>query len=145
MKNKFTRIICLLLSFSCFTANAQFNLAVTAASLKDEIPAVEAGTIRGNVLTTDNKPAIEVNITLKHLNQNTLTDENGNFVFRNVKTGNHVVAISMVGLQALEKEITVSTGQTVELSYTLIQTSRQLEEVIVTARRTMNEKNGYGR
>jgi iron complex outermembrane receptor protein len=138
MKNKFTKAFCLLLCFGCFSANAQ--IAMVAVEVIDEIPVAETGTIKGHVSTTDNKPATEVNVTIKGLNRFAVTDVNGNFVLKNVRTGTHIISVSMVGLQPIEKDVTVTLGQTIELSYTLQETSKQLDEVIVTARKSLNEK-----
>jgi iron complex outermembrane receptor protein len=81
-----------------------------------------------------------VNVILKGTNRHAVTDENGDFVFKNVRTGNYVLAISMVGLQTLEKEIVVTRAETVQLNYTLWETSKQLQEVIVTSHKSLNKK-----
>ncbi|MCW3110523.1 MAG: TonB-dependent receptor, partial [Segetibacter sp.] len=140
MKNRFTKALCVLFCFGCLAANAQMEQSLITVTEKDETPVAETGTIKGHLLTTDNKPATEVNVNLKGLNRYAVTDENGNFVLKNVKTGTYIISISMVGLQPLEKEITVTPGQPLELSYTLQETARQLEDVIVTARKSLNEK-----
>jgi len=138
MKNIFTKTFCLLLCFGSLVANAQTQQSLHIVDEKIETPVVETGTIRGHLITTDNKPAADVNVTIKGMNRYAVTDVNGDFVFKNVKTGNHVLSISMVGLQPMEKELTVITGQTLELRYTLYETSKQLQEVIVSSARNSN-------
>lgn len=144
MKNILTKIFCLLICFGSPFANAQGdhskNIGFKNAknSLKAETGNTEAGNIKGHLLTTDKKPAVEVNVTLKEVNRSAVTDENGDFVFKNVKTGNYTLSVSVVGLQALEKEITVTAFQTLDLSYTLSETAKQLEEVIVGSTRNLH-------
>jgi iron complex outermembrane receptor protein len=140
MNNRFTKILCLLFCLVCFGANGQKENTLLTTDEKEETPVAETGTIKGHLLTTDNKPATEVTVTIKAINRYAITNENGNFVLKNVKVGNYIISIFMVGLQQIDKEVTVATGHTVELSYTLQETSKQLEEVIVTAHKSPNEK-----
>src|SRR5207253_3240715 len=62
-----------------------------------------------------------------------------NFIFKNIKPGTYTLSISMVGLQSIETKVNVLVNQPAEVSYTLHESSKQLEEVTVTARRSSNE------
>ncbi|HSU51740.1 MAG TPA: carboxypeptidase-like regulatory domain-containing protein, partial [Segetibacter sp.] len=125
MKNRFTITICLLLCFGCFAANAQLNRSLATHVIQNEIAPGENGSIKGQVVTTDNKPANDVNVILKGTSRYAVTDENGRFSFRNLKGGNYILSISVVGLQPIEREISLAANQTVELNYTLVETSKQ--------------------
>jgi iron complex outermembrane receptor protein len=138
MKN-FTRTLCLLLCFTSLVSNAQFQQFSAYSMEKDELPIASSGSIRGHLLTTDNKPATDVSVTIKEINRLSITDEQGNFIFKNIKPGTYTLSISMVGLQSIETKVNVLVNQGAEVTYTLRESSRQLEEVTVTARRSSNE------
>ncbi|WP_343303680.1 carboxypeptidase-like regulatory domain-containing protein [Chitinophaga niabensis] len=47
------------------------------------------GTIKGTIITSDNKPASDVTVQLGDKLKGTLTNENGEFTIRKVKPGNY--------------------------------------------------------
>lgn len=112
MKSSFTFI---LLLFYTFFAHSQ----------------TPTGTIRGTIVTTDGQPATAVNIVIKDTNLGTRADDAGQFVIRNVPTGNQVLVISMVGHQPEERSIDVQAGENLIENIVLAETSEQLQEVVV--------------
>src|ERR1700759_5029406 len=64
------------------------------------------GSIRGKVLTEDNKPAENVSVTLKGTKYGTTTDEEGEFLFR-APVENYTLVVSYTGLKTEEATITV--------------------------------------
>ena len=144
MKNIFTKILCLLLCFGSRFLHAQTGhaenivLKESEGSLITETNNTETGSIKGHLQTTDYKNAAEINVILKEVNLSAITDENGDFIFKNVKAGSYTLSVSMVGLQTLEKQIQVTAFQTLNLYYTLSETAKQLEEVIVSSVRNSN-------
>lgn len=90
------------------------------------------GTIKGKVLTSDNKPADNVIVSLKGTKYGTITNENGDYTFR-AATGVYTLVVSSVGVQAVETTVTVTANQTVTVETLSINTSMsQLAEVNVT-------------
>jgi len=79
-------------------------------------------------------------VHLKGTTINTVTDESGNFIIKNVKEGVYVLQISMVGLQSQEKTITVVKDQTTSVSLTLVEDAKQLSIVVVTSAKTLNKR-----
>ncbi|MDB5249414.1 MAG: TonB-dependent receptor [Segetibacter sp.] len=146
MKNIYTKAFCFLIFFSCLATSGQIFHSTNIVSEKTEAGGgtegeyAETGTVKGHLLTIDNKPAAEVGVTIEGLNRYTVTTENGDFVFRNVRSGNHTLVVTMAGLQTLQKEITVITGETLDLNYTLQENFKKLQEVIVTSHKSINEK-----
>ena len=144
MKHILLKSLCLLFCASCFIAKSQTQHAFisggenTAVSSISKEANVETGTIKGHVLTKDNQPAADVNVAIKDINRLTVTDESGDFVFKNVRVGTYTLVLSMVGLKALQKEATVASGQTLELTFTIQETAKQLEEVVVSSTRNLN-------
>src|SRR5690606_21202722 len=108
-----------------------------ATNINTEEP---AGIISGNVTTTDNQPAAFVNITVKGTNKFATTDANGEFLLPNLKPGLYTVEISMVGLQTVMKEINVKKEGITQLNVVLTEDAKQLQHVMVTAGRNLNEK-----
>lgn len=100
----------------------------------------QTGTIKGKITTTDGKAAAEVSVILKENNRTAIATDDGSFVLRNIKAGGYTIKISHTGLQTIEKMITVKSDAILELNFSLKETAKQLDEVIVEARRTANEK-----
>lgn len=68
------------------------------------------GSIRGKVLTEDNKPAENVSVTLKGTKYGTVTGEEGEFLFR-APAGNYTLVISFTGFKTQEAAIVVKDGK----------------------------------
>ncbi len=97
-------------------------------------------TIKGMVLTSDGLPAANVTVTLKGTTKMTLSDEDGSFIFIKVEPGQYTVVISSVGLNTVERIVTVTTDKTTTLEITLSENSKKLDEVIVSNRKNLNER-----
>src|SRR6185437_12699640 len=74
------------------------------------------GTVQGRVATTDNMPAAGVTITIKSINRNTITNEQGDFVFLRIRAGNYEVEISVIGYETVRQSLVVENGLTTNLS-----------------------------
>lgn len=133
-------LISFLLLTGVITASAQISsIAVeTKTALPEEDN--ETGSVQGKITTTDNQPAAYVNVILKENRRSTLTDERGVFIIKNVKPGTYTLLVSMAGLQNQEKQISVNTKETTTADFSLVENQKQLEEVIITSRKTLNEK-----
>ncbi|MDE3235166.1 MAG: TonB-dependent receptor [Bacteroidota bacterium] len=93
------------------------------------------GTVIGNVLTADNKPAEGVTVQLIHTTRTRFfnTNENGFFEFTNVTGGSYEIEISFVGYETIHEKIAVENGKKMQLSYRLTISSKQLQEIVVEA------------
>jgi iron complex outermembrane recepter protein len=95
-----------------------------------------AKTVKGKIVTSDNKPVASATIRLKGTKKATLTNNEGSFILENIQPGNHILQISSIGYQPLEQEITVVEGGiTSDISVQLTGAQTQLTEVIVSAGR----------
>ncbi len=94
----------------------------------------KTGTIKGRIITTGNKPAEMVKISLKDAATNTMTDENGFFILKNVKEGNHTLIVSMFGLHNQEKQVLVKANKVSLIDIALPEFQQQLTEIIITSR-----------
>lgn len=121
------------------SANAQVK--TLAADVETPAPTedAETGSIQGKITTTDNEPAAYVTVNLKEINRFTATDERGFFLIRNIKPGNYTLQVSMTGLQPQEKQVSVKAKEIISIDFSLAENQKQLEEVIITSRKTLNQ------
>lgn len=89
------------------------------------------GKIAGQVLTSDNKPAFSVTVSLKGRSIGAITDEQGNFNIPRVKAGKYTIVASFVGLQSQEQSIQVLENETATVSFMLQESSNELQEVVI--------------
>jgi iron complex outermembrane receptor protein len=137
---KYLYLLLLTVLFSTINGIAQTgNIGVVAQT--DTVTTIDqTGAINGKITTTDGKPAAYVNIVLKETSKGTISNEDGTFYLHNVKVGQYTLVVSYTGLQTRTKEITVTAGGTAEASFVLKETSKELDEVIVNARKGLNAK-----
>ncbi|MCE7044492.1 TonB-dependent receptor [Dyadobacter sp. CY312] len=90
------------------------------------------GSLKGNLRTSDGKAAEFVNVSVKRSSKGTLTDENGEFVIRNIPAGQHTLIIQLLGYEAIEKNISVAPDQVLTLPVIFLrEDSKTLHEVTV--------------
>jgi iron complex outermembrane receptor protein len=122
-----------------FNGLAQFNLTGNHPA-PDFHPEPPAGSITGKITTTDNQPAAFVTVSIKGTSRMTTTDSYGIFSLVNVKEGNHILAISTIGLKPVEKEVAVAVNQTTRVTLTLLEDAKELDVVYVTAGKGLNSR-----
>lgn len=98
------------------------------------------GVIKGVITTADGQPAAYVNVILKSTTKGSLTDEDGRFIVKNIKEGDYILIVSHMGLKAQEKAVHVTKNKTLDLTFTLEETSSQLSEIVVDGKRSQNRK-----
>ncbi|PSR53095.1 TonB-dependent siderophore receptor [Adhaeribacter arboris] len=89
------------------------------------------GSIHGRILTSDGSPAGYVSVGLKEVPGGSISEANGNYRLNRIKAGSYTLRVSAVGLEAQEKPITVSAGQSLTVNFTLQESAARLKEVIV--------------
>ena len=122
-----------------FSANAQLRTIATTIENPSFIYDADGGSIEGKIITTDNQPAAFVTVGLKEINRFTITDDKGNFILKNIKQGTYTLQVSMTGLQPQEKQVIVKLKEATFVDFTLVENQKQLEEVIITSRKTLNQ------
>jgi iron complex outermembrane receptor protein len=106
------------------------TIAFIAFLFVSQISLAQKLTIRGQVSTSDGKPAPQLSITLKNHKKSTVADQAGQFRFNNLAPGNYTVIASYVGLKNQEQNIALSDTDT-RIEFILLEDSRALEEIIV--------------
>ncbi len=103
-----------------------------------------SGIIKGNIFTTDGKPAAYVTIELKKLGKIFAAEKNGSFIIQNLPALNDTMTISGVGLVTYKKYIQLNAAQTLDLgSITLEYNIVQLQDVEITGRIAQSYKSDY--
>ena len=90
--------------------------------------------ITGKVIDEKSRPVKGASIRLLNTNIGTVTNQDGEFRIDNSFDGKYLVQVSAIGYATATNETTVNSG-TNNLIYTLKQTLRQLDEVVVSAQK----------
>jgi len=67
------------------------------------------------------------------------TDGTGHYYFKNLPTGNLIIAVSSIGYKPIEKEILLESGKTLEVNFDVEEDQIQIDGVVVSSNR--NEVN----
>jgi outer membrane receptor protein involved in Fe transport len=110
------------------------NLVLLSFILAPLWTLAQSGQLAGHILLPDNKPAIQAHILLKKAKRSAVTDSSGHFVIFNIPSGSYRAEVSSVGYRPYEETITVSSGNTTQLTATLQSTSVDLNEVQVVGK-----------
>lgn len=98
--------------------------------------------IAGTVFDTKfDRPVEGANLVLVETNQGAQSLEEGKFVIKNVKPGNYMLRVSMIGYLIYEKEITVAAAGIADFQVYLQPTSISLNnDIVISAKRTLSEE-----
>lgn len=88
--------------------------------------------IKGTVVTKDDKPAPSVTVQVKGTKRATVTNEKGEFTFKELKPGNYEIEVSSVGYNKISEGVKVETGIIATVSFKLAESASQLTEVLVS-------------
>lgn len=96
------------------------------------------GIIKGQITTSDNKPASSVTLLLKGSNKYAITEEDGTFTIYKVTPGTYQLEVTLIGYETLVQEVVVEKNKTTAVALQLTLSNTQLQEVIIT-----NAKNKF--
>ncbi len=114
------------LSFFCFVAIAQ-NTAKISGQIRDRQGAM-----------------VLVSVQLKELAQSTPTDKDGKFAFSNIKAGDYTLLISYIGYQPLQQKVSLKTGEVLNLTLLLEESTTEMQMVTVTGKTKTQELRESG-
>jgi iron complex outermembrane receptor protein len=117
-----------------------FFISIYLTVFNFSIFAQTTSSIKGTIITKDGKPAAGVVVLIKDGKQTSVADDNGYFSFMNLEEGNYTLVTSFIGVQSQTKKINLHKGATVNVQFTLQETDNELQEVIVTTQRGLNDK-----
>lgn len=92
----------------------------------------ESGIIKGQVTTSDNKPASFVHVVLKGTRKNVITEDNGSFILSKIAPGTYQLEVFLVGYETLRQQVVVEKDKITTVAVQLTVSNTELEEVTVT-------------
>jgi len=88
--------------------------------------------IKGIVMSDSNRIAYAA-ISISDNNQTAVSDENGNFFFKNVKEGKHLITVHAIGYITYKQMVTVGNLKELTLNIQLVPKVTEINEVVITA------------
>lgn len=122
MKNLFSVVFFLISALS----NAQSNGAISGVL-------TDAGSVK--------EPLILAKVLVKETGAESLSDENGNFKFENLKEGTYTLICSFIGYEQKELETVVVSGKTSQVELALAASTVSLDDLMLTLARADSESN----
>ncbi|REA64331.1 TonB-dependent siderophore receptor [Dyadobacter luteus] len=119
-------------AFSRLLGNTLKKAQVSDKQIFLQIQTDTKGALKGIIKTSDSKPAEFVNLSVKGTGKGSQTDENGEFLIRNIPAGSNTLIIQYLGYEAMEQNVEVTHDQTLTLPVIFLkEDSKTLQEVIV--------------
>jgi len=119
--------------FSSFSAAALTLVFLAVAALGGPAAAQDTGTITGTVVNqAAGQPLADVQIAIQGTGLGTLSNQSGRFIILNVPVGTHTLRAERIGFGAVEEQVSVTAGETLEVDLTLQSQALGLDELVVT-------------
>lgn len=102
------------------------------------------GVIKGRIISANGNAAVNLNVVLKRLNKNTVTDDNGYFIFQHLPAISDTLIFTSVEIKPLSLGVSISANQILDLG--LIQVTdnvHDLESVEIRGRQGKSYKSDY--
>ena len=100
----------------------------------------QTGTIKGKITNKDGEGIQFVNIILKNSKQGTISNEDGDFILKNVKVGNQIITTQFMGLKSIEQNLKISENQIITAEFQMQEATNELSEVTVSGVQSANER-----
>ena len=97
------------------------------------------GSVTGTVRTSDDEPAEFVTVAIKGTSKGAVTNKHGIFQIKGITPGTHIVIASFIGLENNEQAVDVKAGEKAVLDFVLKENAAQLQEVIVSSKKSNRE------
>ncbi len=95
-------------------------------------------------VTTVGEPLELVSVGIKNMARGTLTGEDGRFLLEEIPYGNYIITARAHGFISQEKNISISSAQTVSINFNLSPNPNELEEILIIDKRAgLNKKTPY--
>jgi iron complex outermembrane receptor protein len=96
----------------------------------------QTGTVRGRITDTAQEPQVGLVVRLENTAFGTTTDADGAFFLGNIAPGQYTLVVAGMGYAAEKRTVAVQASQTTRLQLALDPKQQELQEVVVTDRRT---------
>lgn len=110
----------------------------TATIIADDIN--QGGIIKGKITAKDGDNIQFVNITVKDSKLGAITNEDGEYVIKNLKAGVYTLVVKFVGMKTQERPVEVRNDNVVIADFYLQESTNELSEVTVSGVQSANER-----
>ena len=106
---------------------------------------VEAQTLSGKIVDNNGEPLLGATITIDTNERGTTANIEGEYYFKKISLGKHIITASFVGFETKTKEIVITENKNTKISFTLKENTEALDEVKVTGKtkKTKKETKGF--
>ncbi len=102
----------------------------------------QTGQLEGAIINAEeNSPLPGINVGVAGTTLGAATNTDGKFVIENIPVGSHTIKISAVGYEREERNITITEGETSSITVTLERDVLGINEVVVSATRSIESLN----
>lgn len=103
---------------------------------EDVNPVKVGNVISGHIIEKGTEASLPyATILIVETGQGTVSDENGEFVFKKIPAGKYTLRVQLLGYETQEKKVTVSNDFTVDIHFLMNDDSILTDEVVVSANR----------
>ncbi|WP_340106896.1 SusC/RagA family TonB-linked outer membrane protein [Rhodohalobacter sp. 8-1] len=103
------------------------------------------GSLSGTVTDSNtNEQLVGVNIVINDLNLGMATDANGEFEFTGVPAGTYTLEARYIGYDRYEQQISIADGEETVVNISMIESTLELDDVVVTAFGVERERRAIG-
>ncbi|MDB5021172.1 MAG: TonB-dependent receptor [Pedobacter sp.] len=88
--------------------------------------------LKGKILTVDGSPAANITVSVKGQNAFVISNTNGEYEFKKLKSGTFKISVFGVGLKSATITVTLRDHETSIADFTLIESSDELKEVLIS-------------
>ncbi len=118
--------------------NSIIEMPRTATIIADDIN--QGGIIKGKITAKDGENVQFVNITVKDSKLGAITNEDGEYVIKNLKAGVYTLVVKFVGMKTQERTVEVRNDNVVIADFYLQESTNELSEVTVSGVQSANER-----
>ena len=102
----------------------------------------QSSAVKGTIVSENNDLLSSVNITLNSTTHGIISNEQGEFEFKSLKEGKHIISLSMVGFEKKSIVVRLKNNETKNLGKIILKESvNQLNEVMVNGTKNRYAKN----
>ncbi|CAM4046984.1 Outer membrane receptor proteins, mostly Fe transport [Pedobacter westerhofensis] len=116
-------------------------LAILCANVFFAEAQIRPSTLRGTLKSNLGEPVRSATIKLQNTSYGAISDQDGEFEIKNVKPGNYVVLIKVIGFKDHKKDIRLASGENLHLTIKVTENVEQMETVNVLGRTVAQETN----
>ncbi|MFT4017804.1 MAG: TonB-dependent receptor [Agriterribacter sp.] len=98
-------------------------------------PFAQSANIKGTISTSDGSPVANVSVGIDGTSHGAISKADGSYIINNIKPGTWVLQVSSVGIITQKKEITVGSGETLTIDFSISETAKELQEILISSRK----------